>query len=73
MSVVRDDGERIAFDFDNCLSSTGKFIPGVDHLHYIDSFFRRLEMLYEEGLGPVLAVIGIGCMILVVINLYSSP
>jgi hypothetical protein len=30
-------------------------------------------MLYEEGLGPVLAIIGIGCMILAVINLYSSP
>lgn len=48
-------------------------MPGVDLLRYIDSFFGRLEMLYEEGLGPVLAVIGIECMILAVMNLYSSP
>ncbi|HEY8033044.1 MAG TPA: hypothetical protein VIF02_11875 [Methylocella sp.] len=42
-------------------------------MRYVDKFIGRLVMLYEEGLGPVLAIIGIGCMILAVINLYSSP
>ncbi len=70
---MRGDGESIAFDFDDSLISAEKFIPGVNRLRYVDNFIGHLEMLYEEGLGPVLAVIGIGCMILAVINLYSSP
>ena len=41
-------------------------------LHYGKQFATRLEMLFEEGLGPWIALIGVEFMILAVIYLNAS-
>ena len=38
-------------------------------LHYAKQFAARLEMLFEEGLGPWIALIGVEFMILAIIYL----
>lgn len=38
-------------------------------LHYGKQFAARLEMLFEEGLGPWIALIGVEFMILAIIYL----